>query len=84
MSLQARISESILRQYLNRRLDVVLDEPGGKDTRTIIGRTRFQAPEVDGVVRIEVGPAAPRPLRAMEKVEIIGTGVYDLRGKLAL
>jgi ribosomal protein S12 methylthiotransferase len=83
MSLQARISESILRKYLNRRLDVLLDGPGGKDGKTITGRTRFQAPEVDGVVRIGTDTVAGRPLRAIEKVEITGTGVYDLRGKLA-
>jgi ribosomal protein S12 methylthiotransferase len=83
MSLQARISKAILRKYLNRRLDVLLDGPGGKDVKTITGRTRFQAPEVDGVVHISADAGAARPLRAIEKVEITATGVYDLRGKLA-
>jgi ribosomal protein S12 methylthiotransferase len=83
MSLQAGISESILRKHLHRRLDVLLDGPGGKDVKTITGRTRFQAPEVDGVVHLRTDGSEAPPLRAIEKVEITATGVYDLRGKLA-
>ena len=82
MSLQAGISESILRKHLHRRLDVLLDGPGGKDVKTITGRTRFQAPEVDGVVHLRTDGSEAPPLRAIEKVEITATGVYDLRGKL--
>jgi TRAM domain len=47
-----------------------------------VGRTRFQAPEVDGVVLSERGRWLKRPIRPLEKVEIVATGVYDLRGIL--
>jgi len=82
MSLQARISESILRKYLHRRLDVVLDGPGSKEKPAFIGRTRFQAPEVDGVVHVRMEGSPARPLHAIEEVEITSTAVYDLRGNL--
>jgi len=80
MSLQAGIAASVQRKYLHRRLDVLIDSasPSGKDE--IVGRARFQAPEVDGVVLVgRDGPAA-LPLRPIEKVEIVSAGVYDLRG----
>jgi ribosomal protein S12 methylthiotransferase len=83
MSLQAGISRSILRRHLHRRLDVLLERPGGEDGGTLAGRTRFQAPEVDGMVHVRTESAAERPLGAIVRVEITSTGVYDLRGKLA-
>jgi len=83
MLLQAGISRSILRRHLHRRIDVLLDGAGGRDSQKITGRTRFQAPEVDGVVHVRTDGMPARPLRTIEKVEITSTGVYDLRGILA-
>jgi len=80
MALQAGISASILKKYRQRRLDVLIESicPSGKNAA--VGRTRFQAPEVDGVVFVERDGPAVSPTRPIEKVEITGTGVYDLRG----
>jgi ribosomal protein S12 methylthiotransferase len=80
MALQAEIAASIQQKYLQRRLDVLIDPSSSAGSEGIVGRTRFQAPEVDGVVLIEGGDLTAGPIRPIEKVEIISAGVYDLRG----
>jgi ribosomal protein S12 methylthiotransferase len=80
MALQAGISREINRRYLHTTLDVLLEAPvaGRRDAWT--GRARFQAPEVDGLVRVRGRRPCPVGVRAMEKVEIVAARVYDLRG----
>lgn len=80
MALQADIAASIHRKYLRQRLDVLIDSIFPSNREEIVGRTRFQAPEVDGVVLIDWADLATGSIRPIEKVEIISTGVYDLRG----
>jgi len=80
MALQAGIAASVHKKYLHRRLDVLIDPSSQAGKKGIVGRARFQAPEVDGVVLIERGGTAVAPILPIEKVEIISTGVYDLRG----
>lgn len=80
MVLQAGIAASVQRKYLHRQLDVLIDPSSPAEKEGIVGRARSQAPEVDGVVLIERGSAVEGPLRPIEKVEIVSTGVYDLRG----
>jgi len=80
MALQAEIAASVQQQYLKRRLDVLIDSSSSAGNKGIVGRARFQAPEVDGVVLIVRGDSAAGPIRPIEKVEIISAGVYDLCG----
>ena len=80
MALQAEIAASIQQKYLQRRLYVLIDPSTSAGSEGIVGRTRFQAPEVDGVVLIERPGSTIGPIRPIEKVEIISAGVYDLRG----
>jgi ribosomal protein S12 methylthiotransferase len=80
MALQAEIAASVQQKYLQRRLDVLIDPLSSAGNKGIVGRARFQAPEVDGVVLIERGGKASEPIQPLEKVEIISAGVYDLRG----
>ncbi len=80
MALQAEIAASVQQKYLQRRLDVLIDPLSSAGNKGIVGRARFQAPEVDGVVLIERGGKGNEPIRPLEKVEIISAGVYDLRG----
>jgi ribosomal protein S12 methylthiotransferase len=82
MALQAEIAASILRKYVHRRLDVLIDPASSGKGGGLAGRTRFQAPEVDGAVEIEPVEPAARPVQPIEQVEIISAGVYDLRGIL--
>ncbi len=82
MALQAAISREITRRYLHARLDVLLESPVRGRCDAWTGRARFQAPEVDGVVRVRDRRPNPGSLPAVAKVEIVSTGVYDLRGNL--
>ena len=83
LALQAEIASSIQRKYLQQRLEVLIDPSARVGKERLVGRARFQAPEVDGVVLIEQGGhAVAGPLRPIEKVEITSTEVYDLRGIL--
>jgi ribosomal protein S12 methylthiotransferase len=52
MHLQARISRANLRRLVGQRIAVLVDSPG-------IGRTEWDAPEIDGIVKLTRGPAQP-------------------------
>jgi ribosomal protein S12 methylthiotransferase len=80
MALQAEIAASIQRRYLGRKVDVLIDPSAAADEGAIVGRAEFQAPEVDGIVRIDRPGPGLGPLRPFEEVEITRAGVYDLRG----
>ncbi|MBN2408702.1 MAG: 30S ribosomal protein S12 methylthiotransferase RimO [Candidatus Aminicenantes bacterium] len=81
MAIQSEIVASIQRKYLHERLAVLIDPSVAAAGALIVGRARFQAPEVDGVVLVEGGLPRGRSLRAIEQVEIISTAGYDLRGR---
>jgi ribosomal protein S12 methylthiotransferase len=80
MALQAEIAASVQRKYLGRRIDVLIDPSASSGKEGIVGRTEFQAPEVDGVVCVDRPGPRLGPVRPVEKVEITKAGVYDLRG----
>jgi ribosomal protein S12 methylthiotransferase len=75
METQQKISARRLRAKVGRREPVIVDSvtPGGA-----VGRTRGDAPEIDGVVHI----ASRRPLKVGEiaTVRIDSADAYDLRG----
>ncbi|MCK7514334.1 MAG: radical SAM protein [Desulfobacterales bacterium] len=52
--------------------------PAGRWT----GRGRFQAPEVDGVVRFGLPPGLAEPPSSIVRVEIVSADAYDLAGRL--
>jgi ribosomal protein S12 methylthiotransferase len=78
METQQRISARRLRAKVGRREPVIIDSvtPGGA-----IGRTRGDAPEIDGVVHV----SSRRPLKVGEiaTVKIESAEAYDLRGTVA-
>ena len=83
MEIQAGISAAINKKYLNRRVEALVENPRANGGKASLGRTRHQAPEVDGVVYIkDPNCLAGRRFRSLEKVEIIATDVYDLHGKI--
>jgi len=82
MALQSKISNEINSKYLNMTLDVLLErpEPGRDDIWS--GRSRYQAPEVDGRVYIK-NIADKKPMDdPLRKVEIFSNDIYDLQGVL--
>ncbi len=78
MGLQAEISKQINAKYVGQTLEVLVEE--NPEGGLYLGRTGFQAPEVDGVTFIydsglEIG--------SMVKVKITDCFEYDIAGELA-
>ena len=75
MQRQQAISSRRLKRHVGQRLDVIIDEVGPNGAK---GRSKGDAPEIDGVVHI----ASRRPLRVGEiaKVKIERADAYDLHG----
>jgi ribosomal protein S12 methylthiotransferase len=82
MAIQAEISRARNGSYVGQALDVLIEQRAKPGGRTPTGRTRFQAPEVDGRVLLAVPRGAPGPLNSIVRAEITSAGPYDLRGRL--
>ena len=78
MSCQMAISRETLRKYIGKQLTVLVEE--SPEENLYIGRTAYQAPEVDGITHI-------RSERSLENgfvpVKITDTLEYDLIGEVA-
>ena len=77
MQLQQEISAERLKQKIGQTLDVIVDEI---DDEGIIGRTKADAPEGDGLVYIENLSGAPVKVGEFIKVTITHSDEYDLWG----
>ena len=77
MQLQQEISAERLKQKIGQTLDVIEDEI---DNEGIIGRTKADAPEVDGLVYIENLSGTPVKVGEFIKVTITHSDEYDLWG----
>jgi ribosomal protein S12 methylthiotransferase len=82
MEVQAEISRQINSGYLRRIIDVLIAGPQEPDGQRLASRGRFQAPEVDGIVSVDVPRPNPSLSGTIRKVEIRAADVYDLRGTL--
>ncbi|HMK86644.1 MAG TPA: 30S ribosomal protein S12 methylthiotransferase RimO [Steroidobacteraceae bacterium] len=78
MELAAEISARRLAAKVGRTLQVLIDRVDGDVAEA---RTRGDAPEIDGVVRIR--GAATVAVGDWAEAHITGAGAYDLEGKLA-
>jgi len=78
MKLQREISEDCNRSFLNKTLDVLIDEKDAQDSNLFIGRTQFDAPSVDGQVFVR---AKNIKTGRFVKVKITDTLKYDLVGQ---
>ena len=76
MSLQQEVSKSINQDLLGRTITVLIDE---KQKYQYLGRTQYDAPEVDGVVYVN-SKAVLRPGEFIQ-VKITDTLEYDLVGE---
>lgn len=77
MQLQQEISAERLKQKIGQTLDVIVDEI---DDEGIIGRTKSDAPEVDGLVYIENLSGTPVKVGEFIKVTVTHSDEYDLWG----
>jgi len=77
LGVQSELSEKIQKKYIGR-VEPVLVEGLSRETDLLLeGRSRYQAPEVDGCVYINEGVANPGDI---VQVRITDTQVYDLIG----
>jgi ribosomal protein S12 methylthiotransferase len=83
MLLQKSISLAKNRGRVGARVEAFLESAAAGRPGTVVGRTRFQAPEVDGVIRVRIPARSVIGLPDVRPVEITGAGVYDLRGNLS-
>lgn len=77
MSLQRDISEEKMRSFIGRDLDVMVEEC--IDEMTCIGRTVYDAPEVDGVFYLTCGPER---VNSIVRARVLDAFEYDLTGEI--
>ena len=81
MRAQQEISAKVLKAKVGRRIPVIIDEAGpipGSSPGTAKGRSKWDAPEIDGNVYV----ASRRPVRAGDivTVKVERADEYDLHG----
>jgi ribosomal protein S12 methylthiotransferase len=79
MERQQTVSARLLKRKIGKRLQVLIDEPGGGAAGALAkGRGKADAPQIDGSVHV----SSRRPLRAgdMVTVKIERADAYDLYG----
>lgn len=81
MELQAEISRQRLRCFRGQRLEVLFDGTTDSNQKFYLGRTKYQAPEVDGQVKLLHAGEKLFPCPGIYRVEIIRTSQYDLQGR---
>lgn len=82
LDIQADISYEKNSKYFEKRLDVLIEGTWKQDPHQLVGRARFQAPEVDGVVFLDSPPSLSKVINTVQKVEITGHDIYDLYGHI--
>ena len=78
MSLQAQISAELNTQHIGKTFKVLVDDPSDDPNYDYMGRTRMDAPEIDGAVFIN-GPAT---IGDFVDVQITDAMAYDLIGQV--
>lgn len=79
MAVQAEISAGKVQKYVGRVEQVLVEGVSAETDLLLEGRTRFQAPEIDGCVYINDGQADPG---ALVSVRITEAHTYDLVGEI--
>ncbi len=82
MAAQVPISLASNRSHIGKVLEVLVESVPGPQGSKLVGRTRFQAPEVDGLVRVSVPPQSRPCAVPLVRAEILSAGAYDLRGRM--
>lgn len=80
LSLQQGISHQINQRFLGKTLVVLIDEQDQKEKNIFLGRSEFDAPEVDGCVYVRINPGSKQRLAPGQfvPVKITDTLEYDL------
>ncbi len=79
MNIQARISRDKISDMVGRVEQVLVEGVSSETELLLVGRTRHQAPEIDGIVYINEGTA---DCGDIVPVKITDSHIYDLVGKI--
>lgn len=79
LDVQSGLSETMQKKYIGRVEPVLVEGLSSETDLLLEGRTRYQAPEVDGCVYINAGVANPGDI---VPVRITESQVYDLIGEI--
>ncbi|GAG66424.1 unnamed protein product [marine sediment metagenome] len=79
MLAQQSISEEISSSYVGKEIEVLIDEIESGKTKIAIGRTKGDAPEIDGKVIIRTGKVK---VGKFIKVKVTEASEYDLVGEI--
>lgn len=79
MRLQRKISRQNLKRFIGTIQEIVIDERDPNEENIYVGRTRFDAPEVDGSVLLS--SQKRRAIGSLVKVKITDSYEYDLIGQ---
>ncbi|MDH3359322.1 MAG: TRAM domain-containing protein, partial [Desulfobulbaceae bacterium] len=79
MAVQAEISTTKNKKQVGQVLEVLVDGVSGETDLLLEGRSRYQAPDVDGTIYIADGICEPGDL---VQVRITETHTYDLVGEI--
>ena len=82
MGIQAGLSRRANAGRVGGAIEVLVEGPDPNEPGLWTGRARFQAPEVDGVVRFRLAPGQAEPPAAIIRVGIVAAGDYDLEGRI--
>jgi len=77
LNLQAEISSENLKKYVGKDIDVLVEGVSEETDLLLEGRSKYQAPDVDGVVYINDGTANPGDI---VRIRVTETAIYDLVG----
>lgn len=83
MEIQADISYQKNEKYFSQQVDALIEGTSKDNPSVLVGRGKFQAPEVDSVILIDKPNDWIKVVNTIQKVEITGWDVYDLYGKLS-
>jgi len=72
LNCQSKITESLLEQYIGKKLPVLVDEIEPHDPDTVGGRAWFNAPDIDGIVMIGGGNPEIGQMVEVEIADLIG------------
>jgi ribosomal protein S12 methylthiotransferase len=82
MDIQAELSYENNEKYVGRDMDILIEGTLKQNHSLMVGRSQYQAPEVDGIVFIDAEDAKKEVINTIQKVEITDRDVYDLYGRL--
>lgn len=80
MAVQQEVASAVMQKRVGREIDVLVDEV---DKDGAIGRSQWDAPEIDGTVFISGKGAKKLAPGALVKVRVLDTDAYDLWAELA-